>query len=93
MHASAGAAHVRRPGNNLPHAAGHDAAHVRPCQSAHAPTGTSTNGGDVSVDDPVVLTCAISGVLANRVPRSRPAIPYTPAEYAAEARRIVDEGA
>jgi uncharacterized protein (DUF849 family) len=44
----------------------------------------------VSVDDPVVLTCAISGVLANR--EQCPAIPYTPAEYAAEARRIVDEG-
>jgi 3-keto-5-aminohexanoate cleavage enzyme len=44
----------------------------------------------VSVDDPVVLTCAISGVLANR--DQCPAIPYTPAEYAAEARRIVDEG-
>ena len=44
----------------------------------------------MSVDDPVVLTCAISGVLANR--EQCPAIPYTPAEYAAEARRIVDEG-
>jgi 3-keto-5-aminohexanoate cleavage enzyme len=44
----------------------------------------------VSVDDPVVITCAISGVLANR--EQCPAIPYTPAEYAAEARRIVDEG-
>jgi uncharacterized protein (DUF849 family) len=44
----------------------------------------------LSVDDPVVLTCAISGVLANR--EQCPAIPYTPAEYAAEARRIVDEG-
>ncbi len=40
--------------------------------------------------DPVVITCAISGVLANR--EQCPAIPYTPAEYAAEARRIVDEG-
>ncbi|HEV3318644.1 MAG TPA: 3-keto-5-aminohexanoate cleavage protein [Solirubrobacteraceae bacterium] len=44
----------------------------------------------MSVDNPVVLTCAISGVLANR--EQCPAIPYTPAEYAAEARRIVDEG-
>jgi len=44
----------------------------------------------VSVDDPVVITCAISGALANR--DQCPAIPYTPAEYAAEARRIVDEG-
>jgi 3-keto-5-aminohexanoate cleavage enzyme len=44
----------------------------------------------MAVEDPVVVTCAISGVLANR--EQCPAIPYTPAEYAAEARRIVDEG-
>ncbi len=44
----------------------------------------------MSVEDPVVITCAISGVLANR--EQCPAIPYTPREYAAEARRIVDEG-
>ncbi len=44
----------------------------------------------MSVEDPVVITCAISGILANR--EQCPAIPYTPAEYAAEARRIVDEG-
>ena len=44
----------------------------------------------MSTDDPVVITCAISGALANR--DHCPAIPYTPAEYAAEARRIVDEG-
>jgi uncharacterized protein (DUF849 family) len=44
----------------------------------------------MSVEDPVVITCAISGVLANRA--QCPAIPYTPGEYAAEARRIVDEG-
>jgi 3-keto-5-aminohexanoate cleavage enzyme len=41
-------------------------------------------------DDPVVITCSISGAVANR--DQCPAIPYTPAEYAAEARRIVDEG-
>lgn len=41
--------------------------------------------------DPVVITCSISGVLANR--EQCAAIPYTPAEYAAEARRAVDEGA
>jgi 3-keto-5-aminohexanoate cleavage enzyme len=40
--------------------------------------------------DPVVITCAISGVVASR--EQCPAIPYTPAEYAAEARRIVDAG-
>ncbi len=44
----------------------------------------------MSLDDPVIITCAISGALANR-DQCR-AIPYTPAEYAAEARRIVDEG-
>jgi uncharacterized protein (DUF849 family) len=42
-------------------------------------------------EDPVVITCSISGVLANR--DQCPAIPYTPAEYAAEARRAIDEGA
>src|SRR3954452_24905369 len=44
----------------------------------------------VSLDDPVIITCSISGSLANR--DQCPAIPYTPEEYAAEARRIVDEG-
>ncbi len=44
----------------------------------------------MSADHPVILTCSISGSLANR--EQCPAIPYTPAEYAAEARRIVDEG-
>jgi len=44
----------------------------------------------VSLDDPVVITCSISGAIANR--EQCPAIPYTPEEYAAEARRIVDEG-
>lgn len=44
----------------------------------------------MSTDHPVILTCSISGSLANR--EQCPAIPYTPAEYAAEARRIVDEG-
>ncbi len=44
----------------------------------------------MSLDDPVVITCAISGAIANR--DQCPAIPYTPEEYGAEARRIVDEG-
>jgi 3-keto-5-aminohexanoate cleavage enzyme len=44
----------------------------------------------VPLEDPVILTCAISGALADR--DHCPAIPYTPREYAAEARRIVDEG-
>ena len=41
-------------------------------------------------EDPVVITCSISGAVANR--EQCPAIPYTPEEYAAEAKRIVDEG-
>ena len=41
-------------------------------------------------EDPVIITCSISGAVANR--DQCPAIPYTPEEYAAEARRIVDEG-
>src|SRR5580704_17835352 len=51
-----------------------------------------TRGGlpKMNLDDPVVITCSISGAIANR--EQCPAIPYTPAEYAAEARRIVDEG-
>jgi uncharacterized protein (DUF849 family) len=41
-------------------------------------------------EDPVIISCSISGAIANR--DQCPAIPYTPQEYAAEARRIVDEG-
>jgi 3-keto-5-aminohexanoate cleavage enzyme len=41
-------------------------------------------------EDPVIISCSISGAIANR--EQCPAIPYTPEEYAAEARRIVDEG-
>jgi len=44
----------------------------------------------LSLEDPAVITCSISGSLANR--DQCPAIPYTPDEYGAEARRIVDEG-
>jgi 3-keto-5-aminohexanoate cleavage enzyme len=44
-----------------------------------------------SFDDPVIISCSISGVIANR--DQCPAIPYAPEEYAAEARRAVDEGA
>jgi 3-keto-5-aminohexanoate cleavage enzyme len=44
----------------------------------------------MSIEDPVVITCSISGAIANR--DQCPAIPYTPEEYGAEARRIVDEG-
>jgi len=38
-----------------------------------------------------VITCALSGVVANR--DQCPAIPYTPEEYAAEAKRAYDAGA
>jgi 3-keto-5-aminohexanoate cleavage enzyme len=44
----------------------------------------------MSLSDPAVITCSISGAVANR--DQCPAIPYTPQEYGAEARRIVDEG-
>jgi 3-keto-5-aminohexanoate cleavage enzyme len=42
-------------------------------------------------DDPCIVTCSISGAVAGR--DQCPAIPYTPEEYAAEAKRAVDEGA
>ena len=42
-------------------------------------------------EDPVIISCSISGAIANR--DQCPAIPYTPEEYAEEARRAVDEGA
>jgi uncharacterized protein (DUF849 family) len=42
-------------------------------------------------EDPVLITNSISGAVANR--DQCPAIPYTPEEYAAEAKRAVDEGA
>jgi uncharacterized protein (DUF849 family) len=40
---------------------------------------------------PCMITCALSGVVANRA--QCPAIPYTPEEYAAEAKRAYDAGA
>ncbi len=49
-----------------------------------------SGSGLMGVEDPVIITCAISGAIANR--DQCPAIPYTPEEYAAEARRVVDEG-
>ncbi len=42
-------------------------------------------------EDKVVITCALTGVLANR--RQCPAIPYTPEEIADEAKRAYDAGA
>jgi 3-keto-5-aminohexanoate cleavage enzyme len=41
--------------------------------------------------DECIITCALSGVAANR--EQCPAIPYTPEEYAAEAKRAFDSGA
>jgi uncharacterized protein (DUF849 family) len=42
-------------------------------------------------EDPVILSCSISGAIANR--EQCPAIPYTPGDYAEEARRAVEEAA
>ena len=42
-------------------------------------------------EDPCIITCSISGAVANR--DQCPAIPYTPEEYASEARRAMEEGA
>ena len=41
--------------------------------------------------DLCVITCALTGVLANRA--QCPAIPYTPAEIGEEARRAYEAGA
>lgn len=41
--------------------------------------------------DPCVITCALSGVAANR--EQCPAIPYTPEDYALEAKRAAEAGA
>jgi uncharacterized protein (DUF849 family) len=45
----------------------------------------------MSVSETCIITNSISGAVANR--DQCPAIPYTPEEYAAEARRAVEEGA
>src|SRR5688572_14734965 len=42
-------------------------------------------------DDKVVITCALTGVLANR--DQCPWVPYTPVEIAEEAKRAYDAGA
>ena len=59
--------------------------------TSHFPRSTITKGRVLSLEDPVIITCSISGAVANR--DQCPAIPYTPEEYAAEARRAVEEGA
>ncbi len=45
----------------------------------------------MSLDDKVIITCALTGVLANR--DQCPGIPYTPVEIADEAKRAYDAGA
>jgi uncharacterized protein (DUF849 family) len=45
----------------------------------------------MAYEDKVVITCALTGVLANR--KHCEAIPYTPAEIADEAKRAYDAGA
>lgn len=45
----------------------------------------------MAFEDKVVITCALTGVLANR--KQCAAIPYTPAEIADEAKRAYDAGA
>ena len=49
---------------------------------------TSERGGR---SEKCVITCALSGVAANR--DQCPAIPYTPEDYAAEAKRAYESGA
>ncbi|HEX2068837.1 MAG TPA: 3-keto-5-aminohexanoate cleavage protein [Actinomycetota bacterium] len=45
----------------------------------------------MTVDEPCVITCAVSGAVANK--QQCPGIPYTPEEYAKEVRRARDAGA
>ena len=53
----------------------------------------STTNKDQGARDPdlCVITCALTGVLANR--QQNPGIPYTPVEIAEEAKRAYDAGA
>ena len=44
----------------------------------------------MAVEDQVVITCALTGVAANR--EQCPGIPYTPQEYALEAQRAFEQG-
>jgi len=45
----------------------------------------------MTVDDACIITCAVSGAVANK--QQCPGIPYTPEEYAKEVRRARDAGA
>lgn len=49
------------------------------------------DGPNTRPDRPCMITCALSGVVASRA--QCPAIPYTPEEYAQEARRAYEAGA
>ena len=60
-------------------------------QAEETPRGDAGMSCASSSDPGWSISCSISGVIANR--DQCPAIPYTPEEYAAEARRAVDEGA
>jgi uncharacterized protein (DUF849 family) len=56
------------------------------------PESTSPSQGAVRRDpDLCVVTCAVTGVLANR--KQCPTLPYTPAEIGEEAKRAYDAGA
>src|SRR5204862_7947454 len=61
------------------------------CRPLHCPDPRTPRGTMSRFEDPVIISCSISGAIANR--DQCPAIPYTPQEYAAEARRAVEEGA
>jgi 3-keto-5-aminohexanoate cleavage enzyme len=54
-------------------------------------TGEARKPGAARDPDVAVVTCALTGVLANR--KQCPAIPYTPAEIGEEARRAHEAGA
>lgn len=54
-------------------------------------TGAARRPGETRDPDIAVVTCALTGVLANR--KQCPGIPYTPAEIAEDARRAYEAGA
>src|SRR5271154_6907423 len=54
-------------------------------------TGEARKPGATRDPDVAVVTCALTGVLANR--KQCPTLPYTPAEIADEAKRAYDAGA
>lgn len=58
--------------------------------TAPAPRWGTASANPLSTDK-VIITCALTGVLANR--EQCPAIPYTPEEIADEAKRAYDAGA